>query len=156
MSYYNFARWLPETRYQGTFDQFFERFMSNRTTYSPFLDHNLEFWNHRMDKNVMFLFYEDLKKDLLGNVKKIADFMDKNLTVEETASVVESCSFSSMAKTKGTLQDDDGLGGNSSKFFRKGIIGDWKNYFNKEQSLRMDQWVKETLDGSGLSYTYEA
>ncbi|GBO29082.1 hypothetical protein AVEN_184009-1, partial [Araneus ventricosus] len=36
------------------------------------------------------------------------------------------------------------------KLVRKGIIGDWRNYFSPTQSARMDQKLKEKFAGTGL------
>ncbi|XP_035218190.1 sulfotransferase 1E1-like [Stegodyphus dumicola] len=156
VSYYHFACMLKETRYKGTFKQFFERFLANRSTYSPFLQHNLEFWKHRNDENVLFLFYEDLQKDLPKNLKKISDFLGKPLTAEEIKAVVDHCSFKNMAKSESVgLSDEDVVDGQGSKFFRKGKVGDWKNYFNEEMISKLDQQVEHVLSGSGLEYTYE-
>ena len=39
-------------------------------------------------------------------------------------------------------------------FIRKGIVGDYKNYFNEEQVVEMDDLVREKLDGC-LNYRCE-
>ncbi len=36
---------------------------------------------------------------------------------------------------------------------RKGVIGDWKNYFTEEQSAHVDKL--ERLSGSGLQFDFE-
>ena len=42
-----------------------------------------------------------------------------------------------------------------SDHMRKGCVGDWKNYFSKEQSDFIDQKYKTYFEGSGLSVDFE-
>ncbi|KAF8781773.1 sulfotransferase 1E1-like [Argiope bruennichi] len=155
VSYYHFACMLKETQYKGNFEQFFQRFLLDRTTYSPFLLHNLEFWNHRNDKNVLFLFYEDLKRDITSNLKKIAEFLDRNLSDEELNSIKKHTEFKSMAKQESVVLPEDATVGSKGSFFRKGQTGDWKNYFTPDMIQKLDIKINEMLKDTGLQYTYE-
>ena len=38
---------------------------------------------------------------------------------------------------------------------RKGIVGDWKNYFSEEQSARMDAEYSKRMAGTGLNFQFE-
>lgn len=156
VSYYHFACLIVETQYEGSFSQFFERFLLNRPTYSPFLKHTLEFWEHREDQNVLFLIYEDLQKNLPDVIRKTAEFLGKDLHEEDIHKIVEHCSFQSMAKNqKVGLQEESAVGGKANQFFRKGKVGDWKNYFSEEQNDRMEKWIESQVQGSGLQFVYE-
>jgi len=54
--------------------------------------------------------------------------------------VIENSTFESMKAS-----------GNHEKFHvRKGIVGDWKNHFNKDESDLVDQKVREMFTGTGL------
>lgn len=59
-------------------DDFVETFLQNKVLYTPFFEHILGFWNIRHNPNVMILMYEDMQADLLGILKKVCEFMDKN------------------------------------------------------------------------------
>ncbi|XP_013772090.1 sulfotransferase 1C4-like isoform X1 [Limulus polyphemus] len=158
VSYYHFARMLRKTAYKGTFAQFFERFLQNRPTYSPFWKHNLEFWEHHNDPNVLFLHYEDLYTDPRAGVKEIASFFGKILSEEEIEKVIDHCSFNNMSKNPSTSQIDQENSAErivgESKFFRKGKVGDWKSYFTEEMDQRMNQWIENHFRKSGLTFTY--
>ena len=39
-----------------------------------------------------------------------------------------------------------------AKFFRKGIIGDWKNVMTEEQAAFIDERVRELYDPIGLNF----
>ena len=40
--------------------------------------------------------------------------------------------------------------GQSGSFIRKGVVGDWRNYFDQELSDEFDNWVKEELEDEEL------
>uniref|UniRef100_A0A0E0AXL9 Sulfotransferase n=1 Tax=Oryza glumipatula TaxID=40148 RepID=A0A0E0AXL9_9ORYZ len=40
----------------------------------------------------------------------------------------------------------------SSVFFRKGEVGDWKNYLTEEMAKKLDAVIAEKLKGSGLTF----
>ena len=42
-----------------------------------------------------------------------------------------------------------------SKFYRKGKVGDWKNYFSDEQSRFVDNQYEMTLKPLGLELEFE-
>jgi len=42
--------------------------------------------------------------------------------------------------------------GEKKNFFRKGKIGDWKNYFSPSMIEKLSKIIEEKLGGSGLSF----
>ncbi|XP_077989684.1 sulfotransferase 1C3-like [Glandiceps talaboti] len=44
---------------------------------------------------------------------------------------------------------------NGSHFLRKGVIGDWKNYFTVKQNEQLDHKLQTKLNGCGLKFDYE-
>mmetsp|Transcript_14135 Transcript_14135/g.20271 ORF Transcript_14135/g.20271 Transcript_14135/m.20271 type:complete len:352 (+) Transcript_14135:63-1118(+) len=55
-----------------------------------------DWWEHRHSPNVLLLFFDDLKSDLDGSVRRIADFFKSNLTEEELLLVIQQSSHSFM------------------------------------------------------------
>lgn len=47
--------------------------------YSPFFEHVLGYWKRREESNIMFVKYEDLLKDPVNIIKKIAEFLEVNI-----------------------------------------------------------------------------
>ncbi|KAL3219891.1 hypothetical protein MRX96_005650 [Rhipicephalus microplus] len=67
---------LPWYRFTGgSFDDFVDAFVRGKVTYGDYFDHLLSWYDHRNDPNVLFLTYEDLKKDPTTSVLRIADFL---------------------------------------------------------------------------------
>ncbi|XP_037576742.1 sulfotransferase ssu-1 [Dermacentor silvarum] len=76
VSFYYHTRDIPFYRFRnGTFDQFFELFMQGRVEHGEYFENVISWYEHRNDSNVLFLTYEELKKDTRDNVLKIAAFM---------------------------------------------------------------------------------
>ncbi|KAH7984947.1 sulfotransferase ssu-1 [Rhipicephalus sanguineus] len=76
VSYFYHTRDMPDYKFQdGTFDQFFEMFLEGKVDFGDYFDHLLSWYEHRGDSNVLFVTYEQLKKDVRTSVLKIADFI---------------------------------------------------------------------------------
>lgn len=67
---------MPGYRFKnGKFDDFFELFMEGEVDFGDYFDCLMSWYEHRNDQNVLFLTYEQLKKDTKEYVLKIAKFM---------------------------------------------------------------------------------
>ena len=83
----------------------------------------------------------------------IAEFLNKPLSDELINRIAEQCTFKGMTKGVATYKLTEREEGTS--LLRKGVVGDWKNYFTPEQNDRFEKEVLEKLDGSGLEFDYE-
>jgi len=84
----------------------------------------------------------------------IANFLNKPLSDDLISRIVEQCTFSGMTKNAAsfsTFADKDG----ESSLLRKGVVGDWKNYFTPELNERFENEVLAKLKGSGLEFDFE-
>ena len=125
--------------------------------YGDYFNHVLGWWSHRNDKNILFLKYEDRVKDLSGQVEQIAAFMGAELSSDTISKIVKLARFEDMKKEDRVNNswdknyDKDG----EPTFLRKGVVGDWKNFFTPEQSRQMDIQCAEKLKGTGLQLEFE-
>ena len=53
------------------------------------------------------------------------------------------------------IETDNRRKQNSSKFMRKGEVGDWKNYFTDKQNEEFDKQYAEKMKESGLEFQWE-
>ena len=60
-------------QFSGSWDEFFELYMSGNIYFGSWFDHVLGWWKHKDADNMLFLKYEDLKRNLREGVQKIAD-----------------------------------------------------------------------------------
>lgn len=152
------------------FDSFFETFIAGHVPYGSYFDHVLSWYQHRNDPNVHVLYYECLKEDTAGEVLKLANFLDKEGAGSRLRSdpdllrkVIEKTSFKSLktaAVPDDDLQDKDIGGwdkpkGPSRSFFRKGAIGDWRNYFSAEQEKRLKDVYFKRLGDTDMVKVWE-
>ncbi|XP_047649212.1 sulfotransferase 2A1 isoform X2 [Phacochoerus africanus] len=128
-------------------EQYFEWFTQGNVPYGSWFDH-IRGWLPMRDKeNVLILSYEELKRDTRSAVEKICQFLGKKLEPEELSSVVENSSFQVMKENnmsnfsllKGLHLEDTGC------LLRKGIPGDWKNYFTVAQAEAFDKLFQEKM-----------
>lgn len=136
------------------FEQAFESFINGVSHFGPFFDHVLQYWNQSLKSpdKILFLKYEDLKKDPKGEVKKLASFLEKPFNNEkEVEDVIWRCSLERLKNLEVNKNGiDPWVGMQNSAFFRSGIVGDWKNMMSEELSERLDQITVQKLKDSGL------
>lgn len=157
VSYYHFYRMLSMVKYHGSFTDFCKLFTSGRVAYGPWQDHVLDYWQHRHDKNVLFLFYEDLHQKPEEMVRKIAEFLGRSLTAEQISYVVRRTRFDVMKQDSSvnySWWDELGMRLRSeSQFMRKGVVGDWVNYFTDDVEAEVLECCVEPLQRQGLTFT---
>ncbi|XP_067007720.2 luciferin sulfotransferase [Anabrus simplex] len=156
VSYYHHSRLMEG--YKGNFQDFCKLFLEDSLTFSPFWSHVMSFWNRRDQPNILFLKYEDMKKDLPSVIRKTADFLGKTLNDEQVETLADHLSFQNMKNNKAVnyeavveinkahnLIDADGA------FMRSGKVGEWKAVMTPELSDLFDHWTEKNLAGTGLA-----
>jgi hypothetical protein len=142
-----------------TFSDVFEHACEGVSLSGPIWDHVLGYWNASKEspERVLFLRYEEILRDPVGNVKKLARFVGQPFSpAEEDAGVAEDivrlCSFDKMKGLEvNKLEDSHALFPNSF-YFRRGEAGDWANHMTPEMARRLDAIMEEKLRGSGLCF----
>ncbi len=114
--------------------------------------------------NILFLKYEDRINDPIGNIKKISQFIDVHLEDSVLQGIADSCSFQKMKSDPLLNTGCDPLLNTGwpvhnrvdgeEPFFRKGIIGDWRNHFNTEQCRRFDEIYERKMKDTSLNFTF--
>ncbi|GMT33475.1 hypothetical protein PFISCL1PPCAC_24772, partial [Pristionchus fissidentatus] len=159
VSYFHFHRMARFLGMQTdtTWSEFLTLFCSGFLYCGSWFEHVLGYWKlAKKNPQVKFICYEDMKKDLMGEMKGLEEFVGVSLTDEQRQKVVEHCSFDSMKDNK--MANRDGvmlLNEKISKFMRKGVVGDWKNYFTITQSEEFDKLYTEKMKETGLNFEFD-
>ncbi|XP_051781574.1 sulfotransferase 6B1-like isoform X3 [Erpetoichthys calabaricus] len=145
VSYYHFQYNNPVMGFNYTWDEFFSIFIEGEVFYGSYFDY-ISAWNKKVnDENILVVIYEELKKNMAEEIKKIAKFLNLTITEEQIQSISSKSTFKSM---KENSMNTHGIMGNS--IFRKGDIGDWKNCLTEEQSKAVDLKFEKHLAGTKI------
>ncbi|XP_077157516.1 amine sulfotransferase-like isoform X1 [Paroedura picta] len=158
VSYYHFSRISMALETAGDFGDFMERFLAGEVLASSWLDHVEGWFAHKDDFNILFLTYEEMKKDLRTSVLKICNFLGKRLTEEELQDVVDKATFNKMRMDPRANYENmppDILEKGKGHFLRKGTVGDWKNTMTVAQSERFDSVLKERMQKLPIKYCWD-
>eukprot|EP00794_Sanderia_malayensis_P014884 gene14884-16429_t len=161
VSYYHHEKLIEFLSFVGDFESNFNLFMDDLVQYSSYWRYTVDAWKLKDHPNVCLLFFEDMKQDLQSAIKKVASFLDKELTDAQVKSLEDHLSFKSMKECSGTVEDGKKSGifvektEKDAHFFRKGEVGDWKNYFTEEMNKRMDDEIEKHFKNIGLEFRYE-
>ncbi|XP_049364810.1 cytosolic sulfotransferase 5-like, partial [Solanum verrucosum] len=126
------------------------------SVYGPFWDHVLDYWKQSIENpnKVLFLMYEEIKEQPKLHLKRLAEFLECPFSIkEENCGVVDEILRMSSFKNLSNLEVNT-TGAENKVFFRRGEIGDWKNYFTTEMSEKLNYIIEQKFQGSGLKFSY--
>ncbi|XP_069100143.1 sulfotransferase 1 family member D1-like isoform X2 [Pleurodeles waltl] len=140
----------------GTWPEFLENFMAGNVSYGSWYSHVKDWWEKAQTyPNLLYMFYEDMLEDPRREIRKIAKFIGKDLSIELLEKTVHHTSFEQM-KTNPKTNYDSVLpiivDNNIAPFMRKGIVGDWKNNFTVAQNEKFDREFKRLMSGTTLCF----
>ena len=97
-----------------------------------------------------------MKRDPYTVISNVGSFLGFQLSEHANQKIVEQTSFEKMKlnQTANKSWMDEYRKSGAPPFMRKGVIGDWKNYFSQEQSIKMDKLVAENMIETGLVYDF--
>ncbi|KAI8032130.1 Cytosolic sulfotransferase 5 [Camellia lanceoleosa] len=135
------------------FDRAFESFCDGLYPFGPFFDHVLVYWEASLKKSdkILFLRYEEIKRDPKGLVKRLASFLGRPfVNEEEVEKVLRRCSLDRLKNLEVNKNGSTTVGLPTNSFYRLGVVGDWKNHFSHEMEERLDQISSMKLEKTGL------
>jgi len=95
----------------------------------PFWSHVRGWWAARNLPNVLLVHFADLKRDMPGQIRRIADFLGLTIDPRRWASILEHCSFDYMKKNAQFAAPIGGAlwEGGAASFIHKGTNGRWRD-----------------------------
>lgn len=95
--------------------------------------------------------FEETKKDPVGTVTRLAEFLGVAHTPELCQQVADACSFHKMKAANEAKQQPGHLP--PVQMYRKGEVGDWKNHLTVAQNERLEAAMK-SLEGCDFTFQY--
>ncbi|XP_054619438.1 sulfotransferase 1B1-like [Dunckerocampus dactyliophorus] len=123
VSYFHFNHMNLTHPEPGPWEGYIQKFMCGQVPWGSWYDHVKGYWQEREKKNILFLFYEDMKENPRREIERIMRYLDLSLSDD-----VISRTFS----RNYTFIPQPVFDHSRSTFMRKGVVGDWKNHFTPE------------------------
>ena len=96
------------------------------------------------------LCYERMKKDPVGAVQSISTFLGYQLSQKLIEEIAANSRIDKMKKNLESFNSDL----TKFNFVRKGVVGEWHNYFGPEDIKKLDAAVKEKLGDTDIVFDY--
>ncbi|XP_067655486.1 amine sulfotransferase-like [Haliotis asinina] len=139
---------------KGAFEDFLILFLEGKVDMNGVFDHIRDaekFFNENPDIPVHFMIYEETTKDTQLAVQKLSDFLGLTRNDDLCRAIVEKCTFSRMVVDKDPYSRKvDG----KSVLYRKGTVGDWRNWFTEEMLEEYYRVYEEKMAGSRFYNRY--
>ena len=104
-------------------------------------------WNIRNLPNLLFVHFENLKKDMGGEIRRVAAFLDITIDELKWGLILEHCSFDYMKAHATKSVPLGGLfwDGGAETFINKGVNGRWRDVLSEEESMKYEKMAVEKL-----------
>ncbi|XP_071146009.1 sulfotransferase 1B1-like isoform X2 [Mytilus edulis] len=154
-SQYNWLKQMNGVPPDFTWKQYYEDMVINDRLLTGWFNYTKEMTKAaRNHKNVHCVLFEDLKLRPIETIKQIAEFLEVLFDDQFIAEVADKNVF---RKLKDYKQDATVAISRDYKsvLFRKGEIGDWKNWFTVSQNEQFDAMYKKEMKGVEVDFIYE-
>ena len=104
-------------------------------------------WAIRHLPNILFVHFDNLKRDMPGEIRRIAAFLDIPIDETRWPAILEHCSFDYMKKNADKSAPLGGAlwEGGASTFINKGTNGRWRDALSAEESAAYEALAREKL-----------
>ena len=123
----------------------------------PFWENVRSWWAIRHLPNVLMLHFEDLKRDMPGEIARVAKFLGIDVAPGEWPDILTHCSFDYMKANAAQSAPLGGMlwEGGAETFINKGVNGRWRDVLSREESAAYSQRAISEL-GAGCARWLEA
>lgn len=143
---------IPENTFE---EYFFEYFLKKKVMFGGWFNYNKAFIREsevRKDQIIM-LQYEKLQGNTIGELKRLAKFLDVKDADPLLPEIAEKCGFDNLKAADERVRNDSTMAEiiksmNLKKIptlYRKGKVGDWKNYFTVAMNETFDKIYADNM-----------
>jgi hypothetical protein len=156
-SLYKFSGSLSHegSTFNGSWDEFFDLQINGEFPWGFWFDHVLAmeaFQNEHKENPIFVLVYEKMKESPVEEITRLCTFLDKPAGIAEQ--IAEATEFSRMraelGRTKMAVQSENHFKNGPNDILRKGVIGDWKNWFTVAQSEAFNKLFEAKMEKSKM------
>ncbi|XP_031348356.1 sulfotransferase family cytosolic 1B member 1-like [Photinus pyralis] len=140
--------------FKGSFEEFCKLFLAGKVLQGPYWSQVLSVWDQREHHSMLFIRYEDMKKDLAAIIRQVANFLGKTVPEEEMPKLMDHLSFDSLKKNPAFNHEDmlAQFNGDCNPFTREGIFGGHKAVMTPEMIGNFKDMNEKMFRGTGFSY----
>ena len=152
VSYYHHNLLFKSKKLNSTFPVFArDLYMKNNLPHGGYFEMLESGWRRREEPNLLFVWYEEMKEDLTYWVQKMTDHIGYSLEEEKVTELCEAVTFSNYRKISSMNAKKDKFNQGKGEFTRKGVAGDWVNYFDEDLNNCWNDWIQRNLDNIGIT-----
>lgn len=148
----------PVAQHHRPLEEALDSFCRGVSLFGPVWDHVARYWEVSRENpdRVMFMRFEDIVEQPGGQLRRLADFLGCPFSRDEEESglpedIVKMCSFDHLSGLEVNQVGKLESGEENRVFFRRGIVGDWKNYLGPEMAEKIDRITEDKLGKLGLA-----
>ncbi|MCJ8328878.1 MAG: sulfotransferase domain-containing protein [Lentisphaeria bacterium] len=138
----------PIEKPPASITEYFDQWLAgNGHPWWPFWENVSSWWAIRNRPNVHFVHFNNLKSDMPGEIRRIADFIDVPIDEEKWAAILHHCSFAYMKENASKSVPLGGAfwDGGAQTFIHKGTNGRWRDSLEDDESQKYEHRAKEEL-----------
>uniref|UniRef100_A0A8C6Y3N5 Sulfotransferase n=1 Tax=Naja naja TaxID=35670 RepID=A0A8C6Y3N5_NAJNA len=135
VSCFHFQRMNKTLPHPGTWEEYLKIFMAGKVAWGSWFNHVKDWWKAKDTYHVLYLFYEDLKKEPKREIQKIAQFIGKQLDMATLDKIVHYTSFEVMKHNHMVNRANV-----PCRTLSPTPVGpNWKNHFTVAENERFDE-----------------
>uniref|UniRef100_A0A1L8E4R0 Putative sulfotransferase n=1 Tax=Nyssomyia neivai TaxID=330878 RepID=A0A1L8E4R0_9DIPT len=147
VSFYHLNRLYRSQGYIGDFPTYWGYFERNLAPWMPYWSHIREGWEHRNNPNVLFMFYEDMNRDLAATIRRVSDFLGKSYTDAQIKRLQKYLSIEEFRNNDAVncaeLKEIQLLNNGEQGHVRRGKSDGWSEEYTPELKERVTKWILE-------------
>ncbi|XP_072160129.1 luciferin sulfotransferase isoform X2 [Bemisia tabaci] len=162
ISYYHLCKLLKydHFNYRGDLKTFWQFFKEDLVCWGPYWEHIKQAWDQRHHPNMLFIFYENLMRDMFSEVKTIAKFLNVKYSDEDLQQLVDHLEINNFRQKvpctapeviKGISED-----GRRLEFIRRGKTNGGDPELIPELSREIDEWIEANLQDTDFRFPVES
>ncbi|XP_024084416.1 estrogen sulfotransferase-like [Cimex lectularius] len=156
LSFYHLTRLWRTSDYVNTFQQFCRQFKEGLVPWAPFWEHVQEGWERRNNRNYIFIFYEDMVKDMTATIRKLMEFLEVEYDEETIAKLADHLNINNFKMNPSvnfeSLRNVGIFSKDEQSFIRQGNERGNKNEFTEEMKESFRQWINENYENTDLRF----